>query len=79
MPVRGMLRLELEALLAIARVPLAGPPDWGLNVILKVVLWPAASARGSFRPVRVKPVPERLAWLMVMLVPPVLVRVSEMD
>ena len=51
MPVSGMLRLELEALLAMARLPLAVPLDWGVKVTLKVVLWPAASATGRVRPV----------------------------
>ena len=77
MPVSGMLRLELEALLAMARLPLAAPLDWGVKVTLKVVLWPAASATGRVRPVMVKPAPDRLAWVMVRLEPPVLVSVSE--
>ena len=45
-------------MLAIARVPLAAPPDWGVKVTLKVVLWPAASVTGRVRPVRLKPAPE---------------------
>src|ERR1700675_5024123 len=58
----GMLRVELEALLLTDRVPLAVPLDWGVKVTLKVVLWPASSATGRVRPVKLKPVPERLAW-----------------
>ena len=77
LPVSGTLRLELEALLAMARFPLAAPLDWGVKVTLKVVLWPAASATGRVRPVMVKPAPDRLAWVMVRLEPPVLVSVSE--
>ena len=77
MPTSGMLKFGLEALLAMARLPLAAPPDWGVKVTLKVVLWPAANATGRDRPVRVKPVPDRLAWVMVTLEPPELVSVSE--
>ena len=73
----GMLRVELEALLLTDRVPLATLPDGGVKVTLKVVLWPASSATGSVRPVKLKPVPDRLAWVMVRLEPPELVKVSE--
>ena len=43
LPVRAMPRLELEALLTMARLPLAAPLVWGVNSTLKVVLWPGAS------------------------------------
>ena len=73
----GMLSVELEALLPIDRPPLAAPPDVGVNVTVKVALWPAASARGRGRPVMVKPGPVRLACATVRLEPPELVRVPE--
>ena len=76
--VNGMLSVEFVALLPMARLPLAAPPDCGVIVTLKVVLCPAPSEAGKLRPVREKPVPEILAWLMLTLVPPELVRVSEM-
>ena len=57
----GMLSVELVALLAMARLPLAAPLDWGVKVTLNVVLCPAASATGKLRPVRVKPVQDILA------------------
>lgn len=74
---RGTVRLGLEALLAIERFPLADPPDGGVNVTLKLVLWPAARVAGRFRPLTAKPAPEAPAWLMVTLVPPELVSVSD--
>ena len=76
--VRGMLSVELEALLPIDRLPLAAPPDCGVKVTLNVVLWPAARAIGKVRPLKAKPVPVKFACVIVRLEPPALVRVSEM-
>lgn len=60
-----------------ARLPLAAPPDCGVKVTLKVVLWPAARVAGRVRPVKLKPVPVKFAWVIVTLEPPELVSVSE--
>lgn len=73
--VSGMLREGFEALLTMARLPLAAPLDCGVKVTLKVLLWPAARVNGTVSPLRVKPVPEMLACVMLMLEPPELVRV----
>lgn len=71
----GILSVGFEALLTTARLPLADPPACGVNVTLKVLLWPAARVTGSVNPLRTKPVPEMLACVMLMLEPPELVRV----
>ena len=57
----GIARLVLEASLTIERLPLADPPDCGVKVTLKVLLWPAARIAGTFKPLTVKPTPVTLA------------------
>jgi hypothetical protein len=44
----------LEALEEKVKLPLALPPDAGAKITAKVVLWPAAIARGKAKPLRVK-------------------------
>src|SRR5215469_7109006 len=56
-PVRGMVRVGLEALEVTVTVPVALPAAVGVNVTLKVALWPAASVAGAVMPLMVKPVP----------------------
>src|SRR5262252_213780 len=56
-PVRGLVRVGLEALEVMVTLPVTRPPDVGLNTTLKVALWPAASVVGAVMPLRVKPVP----------------------
>lgn len=72
-PLRGMERRELEALLTREREPEAAAAEAGAKRILKVRLWLAAMAAGRVRPEMLKPEPERLACEMVMLEEPVLV------
>jgi hypothetical protein len=60
-----------------ARFPLTLPANVGLKTTLKVVLAPAASVKGKFRPVVEKPVPVTSASEMVILL--ALVFVSESD
>src|SRR5260370_18294336 len=51
-------------------LPLALPVAEGANCALKVVFCPAASVRGTDKPVMLKPVPEVLAAEMVTLAVP---------
>jgi hypothetical protein len=72
----GIVRLGLEAFEVIMMLPLTAPVDVGVNVALKVALWPAASVTGAVIPLIVKPVPLIATWEMVTLDPPVFVTVS---
>jgi hypothetical protein len=56
-PVRGMVRVGLEALEVMVTVPVALPAAVGVNVALKAALWPEASVTGAVMPLIVKPVP----------------------
>ena len=67
----------MEALLAIETLPLALPPDCGAKVTLKVALWPGVKVMGRFMLLMLKPAPIAAAWLMVTLLPPVFVSVSD--
>jgi hypothetical protein len=78
-PVRGMLKLELEPLDVMLTLPLTEPLAVGLKSTVKEVLWPAANVKGKVRPLKVKPAPLALAAEIVRLVPPVLVSVSVKD
>jgi hypothetical protein len=48
---------ELEALEVIVTFPLTLPADAGVNVTVKVALWPAVSVTGAVIPFRLYPVP----------------------
>jgi hypothetical protein len=50
-PVSGTFNVGFDALLVTARLPLADPPAVGVNVTLKLTLWPAARVAGSVIPV----------------------------
>ena len=56
-PDNGMFRVGLEALEVIVTLPLALPADVGVNVTVKVALWPADSVAGVVIPLRLYPVP----------------------
>jgi hypothetical protein len=53
----GIVRLGLEALEVMVTAPVALPAAVGVNVALKVALWPEASVTGAVMPLIVKPVP----------------------
>lgn len=72
-----MLSVGLGASDVRVTLPLAAPADWGAKVIVKGVLSPASSVTGVLIPLKLKPVPVIAALDIVMLVPPVLVTVSE--
>jgi hypothetical protein len=57
--------------------PLAVPAVCGVNPTVKVALWPAVSVMGALIPLRLNPLPLTVTWLMLTLLPPVLVIVSE--
>jgi hypothetical protein len=56
-PVRAMVRVGLEALEVTVTVPVALPAAVGVNVTLKLALWPEVSVTGAVMPLNVKPVP----------------------
>lgn len=56
-PESGILRVGLDAVELIVRLPLALPVDGGAKVTLKVALCPAVSVIGAVMPVRLNPVP----------------------
>ena len=75
MPERGILRLGLDPLEVMVTLPLAAPAVVGANFTENDVLWPAVKVTGRVRPLKLNPVPVALAAEMVMVVPPVLVKV----
>lgn len=78
-PDNGMVRFGFEAVEAIVTLPLILPADTGVNVTVKVALWPAVSVAGVVIPLRLKPVPLIPTCEIVMLEAPVFVNVSERD
>ena len=56
-PVSGMVRVGSEALEVTVTVPVALPAAVGVNVTLKVALWPEVSVTGAVMPLRLNPVP----------------------
>jgi hypothetical protein len=75
----GIVRLGLEALEVTLTAPVALPAAVGVNVTLKVALWPAARVTGAEMPLIVKPVPLIATWERVTLVPPVFVTDSDSE
>ena len=66
---------EPGALLVIETLPLAREAEEGVNVAVRVVLWPAVSVIGVERPVRENPVPVAVAAEIVTLAVPEFVNV----
>ena len=56
-PDNGMVRVGFEALDVTVRLPLALPADGGVNVTVKVALWPGVSVAGVVIPLKLNPVP----------------------
>jgi hypothetical protein len=56
-PDKGMFRVELGAFEVIVTLPLTLPADDGVNVTVKVALWPAVNVIGVVIPPRLNPVP----------------------
>jgi hypothetical protein len=72
-----MLRLGLDPLEVMLRLPLAAPLVAGEKSTVNEVLWPAVSVKGKDSPLKLNPLPLAAAAEMVRLEPPVLVRVSD--
>ena len=60
-PDRATVAGELVALLTTEMLPVALPVAVGANVAEKVAVWPAVRVRGKERPLRLNPVPVKLA------------------
>lgn len=78
-PDNGIVRVGFEAVEAMVTLPLTLPADVGVNVTVKVALWPAVNVAGVVIPLRLKPVPLIPTCEIVTLEAPVLVNVSERD
>jgi hypothetical protein len=76
-PDNGMVTVGSEALDAIVRVPLALPPDVGVNMMLKVTFCPGDTVRGRLGAVSEKQLVEIAALLMVSDADPEFVAVAE--
>ena len=56
-PDTGIVSVGLDAVEVIVTLPLTLPADAGVNVTVKVALWPAVSVSGAVIPFRLYPVP----------------------
>jgi len=75
-PDKEMVSVAFEASEVNEIVPLAEPPVVGANVAPKVKLCPAIRVKGRLSPLMLNPLPLTLACEIVIVVPPVFVRVS---
>ena len=71
------MSVGFEAVELIVTLPVAELAVWGVKATVKVALCPAVSVNGTVRPLRLNPDPLTVAWLILTLLPPVLVIVSE--
>jgi hypothetical protein len=78
-PESGIVRVEFEAVDVTVKVPVALPAAAGSNETLMVAFAPEARFTGVVMPVKLNPVPLIATCEMVMLDPPVLVTVSEIE
>jgi hypothetical protein len=62
-----------------ARLPVTLPADCGANETVNVTLWAAPRVSGTVTPLKPKPVPTGVIWLIVSGDPPELVRVSDSE
>jgi hypothetical protein len=58
-------------------MPLLAPADCGANVILQVTPCPPLRVTGMFRPLRAKPVPDKVALVKVIFDPPEFARMTD--
>lgn len=75
--VSGTARLALVALEAMERLPLKLPADCGAQVMVTLAVWLGARVMGMPMLLMLKPLPDTVAWVRVMLEPPELVSVAE--
>jgi hypothetical protein len=78
-PVRAMASGEFGALLTIEMLPAAFPEVVGTNCAVKVAACPALIVSGVAIPLMLKPAPEAVAWEIVKLAEPLLVKVMTCD
>ena len=57
MPDNGMVRVGLEAFEVTVTLPLTLPADPGVNLTVKVALWPGVIVTGAVIPLRLNPAP----------------------
>lgn len=55
------------------------PLDCGAKVVATLTAWPGASVNGMLRPLKLNPVPDTVAWEIVRLEFPVLLRNADCD
>jgi hypothetical protein len=72
-----MLRLGLDPLEVMLRLPLAAPLVVGEKSTVNEVLWPAVRVKGKDKPFKLNPAPLAVAAEIVRLDPPVLVSISD--
>jgi hypothetical protein len=75
-PMSGMFKFGLVALLTMAIFPVDVPAEVGAKVTLKVVLWPAVKVVGSVNPLRLNPLPVAVACEIVTVDPLELLRAA---
>ena len=78
-PVTATFKVELDAVLVMARLPVIAPADCGANVTVIVVNWPAATVTGGVIPFKVRPLPVTAACEIETVEPPVLFNVTLND
>jgi hypothetical protein len=61
------------------RLPLVLPLDCGAKIVVTLTRWPGASVNGTLNPLTLNPVPDTLAWEIVRLDLPVLLRTADCD
>jgi hypothetical protein len=76
-PNREIVRFELEAFERTEMLPLALVEELGAKVTPKVKLCPGIRDSGRLKPLTLNPAPVALAWAMVTLEPPELVKLSD--
>ena len=76
-PERETVKVGLDALLVMVRLPVGVPAVVGANTTLKDLLAPAAKVRGKVSPLTLNPAPVAVTCEMVTLEPPLFVTVSE--
>lgn len=76
-PVRETVRLTSDAFDAMVTLPVKLPEDCGVKVTVKGALAPGARVSGRSMPLAVKPAPVTVACVMVRVVDPLLVSVSD--
>ena len=78
-PEAGIVKVGFVAVEVTVTFPLTAPADVGAKETVKVALFPAFRVRGVVIPLKLNPVPVAATFETVMLVPPVLVIISDSD